>query len=129
MTALPHPGVETFMIPRSIVKNGNLRTLSANALSLFLFVSFRCYRKRTPDVQFKFDEMFLELDMGRNDIKKAAKELRAAKTLHFQQNPNSINFQIQAADGSKAKQYLREKPEQPAQDANIAQTNIEIEVV
>lgn len=126
MNALPHPGVETFMLPRSILKNRNLKTLSGNALSLFLLVGFRCYRKRSPQVQFTFDELFLELDLDRNDIKRAAKELRAAKTLHFQQNETAMMFHIQTATGSKAKIYLHELGEQPAQDANIAQTNIEV---
>jgi hypothetical protein len=107
MTAVvPQPGVERFGVPRTIIKNGSLRTLSGNALSLFLVVSYRCYRTRSPGAQYSFRELFRELEMGAKDIDKAAKELRAAGLLHHQQDKNIMFFQIQQPDGSKAKHYL-----------------------
>ena|ERR1700730_4236690 len=101
-------GVERFSLPRTIIKNGTLKTLSGNALSLFLVVCYRCYRTRSPGAQFSFRELFTELALGAKDIDRAAQELRAAGLLHHQQDKNIMYFQIQQPDGSKAKSYLRE---------------------
>jgi hypothetical protein len=109
MTA-PQCGVERFSLPRTIIKNGSLRTLSGDAIALFLIVSYRCYRTRSPGSQFTFRELFSELDLGAKDVSKAAKELRAAGLLHHQQDKNMMFFQIQQPDGSKARAYLRDPP-------------------
>jgi hypothetical protein len=106
-------GVERFSLPRTIIKNGNLKTLSGNALALFIAISYRCYRTRSPGTQFTFRELFGELELGAKDIGKAAKELRAACLIHYQQDANVMFFQIQQPDGSKAKSYLRDPPAEP----------------
>jgi hypothetical protein len=50
------------------------------------------------------------LELGRTDIKTAAKELREAGLLYFQQDENSMNFQLQSEDGAKATSYTRAQP-------------------
>jgi hypothetical protein len=116
-TSTQQSGVKTFRVPRTIIENGSLRTLSGNALSLFLAISFRCYRTRTPDVKFSFKELFLELEQRAKEIDKAVLELRAAGLIHFQQSQNMMFFQIQQPDGSKAKTYLQDRLEPvPKQD-------------
>ena len=102
-------GVERFSLPRSIVKNGSLKHLSGNALALFIVVGYRCYRTRSPGATFSFRELFGELDLGAKDVVRAAKELRAACLIHFQQDENKMHFQIQQPNGSKARSYLAVK--------------------
>jgi hypothetical protein len=100
-------GIRTFRVPTSLVTNGSLRTLSGNALSLFLTISYRCYRTRLPNVQYSFRMLFHELDMRAQDVSDAAAELRKHGLVHYQQDQNIMSFQIQQPDGSKAKSYLR----------------------
>ena len=117
-------GVRMFLIPEAIVTNGSLRTLTGDALALYIAVSHRMYRMRSAQVRMSLRDLYKQIELGRNDIQKAAKELRAAGLLYFQQTENLMSFQIQQADGPKAKTYLH--PAKPVQDANIAQTDIEV---
>jgi hypothetical protein len=117
-------GVQMFLMPEAIVQNGSLRTLSGDALALFIAVTHRMYRMRSADIKMSLRDLYTQIELGRNDIQKAAKGLRAAGLVHFQQSENLMMFQIQQADGSKARTYLH--PAKPVQDANIAQTNIEV---
>jgi hypothetical protein len=105
--SVKHVGVDTFRIPRSIVRNSSLKTLSGNSLALFISISYRCYRARLPAIDLSFRELFNELHMGAQEVQHAAHELRDAKLIHFQQDKNIMFFQIQQPDGSKAKSYLR----------------------
>jgi hypothetical protein len=125
-----HDGIDTFRLPKSIYSTGALKTLSGNAIALFLVISYRMYRARLPRYDFSFRELFRELELGAGDICKAAKELHEAKLIHWQQEKNIVYFQIQAPDGSKARSYLRRStavPEVviPETDVNApgAQTN------
>jgi replication initiation and membrane attachment protein DnaB len=107
----PKSGVLTFRVPRLILDNGSLKTLSGDALSLFLLIAHHCYRSRTPEVIRTFRQLFTELDQRAQEITKAAKELRAAGLIHFQQQDSAISFQIAQPDGSKAKSYLQKPSE------------------
>jgi hypothetical protein len=121
MTAVPQErGVRMFLMPEAIVTNGSVGTLSGDALALFIAVTHRMYRMRSADIKMSLRDLYKQLEMGRNDIKAAARELRAANLLYFQQDQNLMAFQIQTLNG-KAKIYLH--PEKPSQDANIAPTN------
>jgi hypothetical protein len=116
-------GVQMFLMPEAIVTNGSLKTLSGDSLALWISVTQRMYRMRSSQVRMSLKDLYSQIQLGRNDIQKAAKELRAAGLLYFQQTENLMAFQIQQADGSKAKTYLHPKP---AQDAHCAQTQIEV---
>jgi len=117
-------GVQMFLMPEAIVTNGSLRTLTGDALALFIAVTHRMYRMRSAQVRMSLRDLYRQIELGRNDIKAAARELREAGLLYFQQTENLMSFQIQQADGSKAQVYLH--PQKPVQDANIAQTQIEV---
>ena len=113
-------GVQMFLMPEAIVTNGSIRTLSGNALALYIVVSQRMYRMRSADIKMSLRDLYRQIELGRNDIQKAVKELREAGLLYFQQSENLMMFQIQTPDG-KAKLYLHPaKPVQPVQDANNA---------
>jgi hypothetical protein len=101
-------GIKSFRLPTSIMTNRNLRTLSGNALGLFIAVSHRCYRKRSAEIRFSLIEIFHELGMNAEDVSNAAKELCRARVLQFECNTTMIYFHILNPDGSKAKSYLRE---------------------
>jgi biotin operon repressor len=122
MTAVVTParGVEMFLMPVSIMKNDNLRTLSGNSLALFIAVTHRMYRMRSAQIRMSLRDLGRQLELGRSDIKTAARELREAGILYFQQTETLMSFQIQMPDGSKAVSYLRERQEKPVTDANIA---------
>jgi hypothetical protein len=107
-------GVRSFRVPRTLIDNRGLKELSGDTLRLFLAVSYRCYRTRLPEARFSFKELLRETDMLAKEAQTAAKELRTERLVHFQQDKNILIIQIQGPDGSKAKHYLREKPEQPA---------------
>lgn len=102
--------VPTFRMPRAVYQNGSLLTLSRDALRLYITITYKCHRANYPEVKFKLRELFRQLEMGRNDVHKAAKELRAAHLLHFQQDAHEMNFQLQSEDGAKATSYLRPHP-------------------
>jgi hypothetical protein len=118
-------GVEMFLVPKSIVKNGSLLTLSGNALALFIAISYRFYKTRSADIKMSLRDLYQQIELGGTDIKKAARELRDAKLIHFQQSENIMFFQLQMPDGSKAKVYLHPPKPAPAQDAKFAH-NIEV---
>lgn len=99
-------GVRMFLLPEAIVTNGSLRTLSGDSLALYIAVCQRMYRMRSADIKMSLRDLFRQIELGRNDIQKAAKELREAGLIHFQQTENLMAFQIQQPDGSKAKVYL-----------------------
>jgi hypothetical protein len=117
MTAVvPQRGVRMFLMPEAIVTNGSLQTLSGNALALYISVSQRMYRMRSADIKMKLRDIYKQIELDRNDVQRAAKELRAAGLICFQQSEHLMMFQIMQADGSKAKNYLH--PPKPVQDAN-----------
>jgi hypothetical protein len=105
-------GVNTFRVPRTIIENGSLKTLSGDALALFLAVSFRCFRTRLPEAKFSFKELYRELAQRAKQIDQAVLELRSAGLVYFQQDHSTITIQIQQPDGSKAKSYLQDRSEQ-----------------
>jgi hypothetical protein len=123
-------GPEMFLVPAAIINNGSLKTLSGNSLALLFAVSHRMYRMRSANVRMRLRDLYAQIELGRSDIQRAAKELRAAGVLHFQQSEHLMAFQLQQSDGSKAQVYLHPpKPHQSVpeiQDANIAQPNIDI---
>jgi hypothetical protein len=100
-------GIRTFRVPRTLIDNRGLKNLSGDALRLFLAVSYRCYRTRSPEARFSFKELLRETDMLAKEAQAAVKELRKEKLVHFQQDKNILIIQIQDVDGSKAKHYLR----------------------
>jgi hypothetical protein len=107
---------EMFLMPASIITSGSLKTLSGNSLALLIAVSHRMYRMRSAQVRMRLRDLYAQIELGRNDIQKAAKELRAAGLIHFQQTEHLMAFQLQQPDGSKAQVYLY--PPKPAQDSN-----------
>src|ERR1700679_2465122 len=109
VSAAPKSGVITFRIPRLIVDNGSLKTLSGDALALFLTISHHCYRSRTPEAMRTFRPLFIELDPRAHEITNVAKELRAAGLICYQQQDSAISFQIVQPDGSKARTYLQKR--------------------
>ena len=109
-------GVRTFRVPTNIMTNRNLRTLSGNALALFIAVSHRCYRKRSAEIRFSLIEIFHELGINAEDVRNAAEELCRAGVLQFECNTTMIYFQILNPDGSKAHSYLREYGESTESD-------------
>jgi len=48
-------GVRMFLMPEAIVTSGSLRTLSGDALALYIAVTQRMYRMRSPDLRPMFD--------------------------------------------------------------------------
>ena len=71
-------GIDTFRLPKSIYKSGALKTLSGDAIALFLVISYKCFRARLPRYDFSFRELYRELELGAQDICRAAKELHTA---------------------------------------------------
>ena len=117
-------GVRMFLVPEEIVTNGSLKTLSPNAMALYLCVAYRWYRMRSADVRMSVRDLMRQCNQSRNDLQAACKELRSAGLLYFQQTKTLMAFQIQQTDGSKAKVYLHPpKPAPPVPDV------IKIEVV
>jgi hypothetical protein len=104
-------GVKTFRLPRLILDNGSLQTLSANALRLFIAISYRFYRARFPQIKYNHRELYLELNMLKKEINDAALELWAAGIMCYQQEKNLITFHLLQPDGSKAKSYLHDPVE------------------
>ena len=108
-------GVEMFLVPQAIVWNGSIRTLSGDALALYIVVTHRMYKMRSADIKMSLRDPYGQIELGRSDIKAAAKELRAAGLLYFQQSENLMMFQIMQTDGSKARIYLH--PPKPVPDS------------
>jgi hypothetical protein len=114
VTAKPRQqGVKTFRIPRLLIDTGALKTLSGDALALFIGISYRCYRTREADIKYSFKEIYADTNLLGRDVKPAAKELRAAGLIFFQQDEQTMSFQIAQPHGSKARGYLREPPASP----------------
>jgi hypothetical protein len=109
-------GFQSFRVPRIIVENGGLKKLSGDAIRVFLHVSFRCYRRQAPQVQFSYIELERELDMTRAEITDAIDELQKNQVLHHVIDSNLINFYLVKPDNSRVQSY----------GANIAQTKIEV---
>ena len=66
-----------FAIPKKIVTNGKLSMLSGYALSLYLFLAYKLYRRRKQAWLYANSDLARALDMTVDDVREARQELRA----------------------------------------------------
>jgi hypothetical protein len=93
-TVIQRPAIASFRVPTIIIKNGSIKSLSPDALRLYVVISYRTYKVRSPQVQFKFIELFREIGMWEKEVTAAAVELRTAGLSSFQQNETTILFDL-----------------------------------
>lgn len=85
-TSNPTPPIPTlhhngnFWLPRRVVQDDNLRYLSGHALRLFLFLSYRFYRKREA-VEFGDGEIVQRTSIPRIVVSSVRDELLTAKLI------------------------------------------------
>ena len=54
----PQCGVEMFLVPMSIVRNSGLKSLSGDALALFIAVTYSFYRSRSPKIKMSLRDLY-----------------------------------------------------------------------
>jgi hypothetical protein len=73
-----------FVMPLKIVSNGLLRTLSGDALSMFLLIASKLHQRKTPEIFVSDFEMLMSINVSPDMVRATRIELAANHLIEYQ---------------------------------------------
>ena len=99
-------GLITFRMPRVILTTGAIKTLSANALRLYMSVGYSAFKTRATEVEATIGTIFRDTGLDMVEAEEAAQELTDANVMDYQVQGRRFRFQCLQPDHTKAKSYM-----------------------
>jgi hypothetical protein len=88
------PGMPTFPIPRRMGQGGRIASLSADALRLILFISYKLFRRKIREVTFLESEVSENTGIQKESIARARIELKNAGLIHFEMGFSRATYRL-----------------------------------